>query len=365
MTRTDSGVAQRFLASQLKDYEQRLNLAEERLAEFKQRNLGVLPGSGGDYYSRLEAEQTNLKGLQSTYRQLTDRRAELANQLNSESPTVIQMGGTALDPIDAQIAQYQSQIDQLLLAYTDKHPQVVSLRESIARLEAEKAAGAKTPSSSSGGQTLDPALAQNMGTNPVYQSLRMALSQSDADMAQVRGQIADQEALIAELRARLDAIPEVEAEAARLNRDYQVNKGQYEALLQRLEAARISEQADQNAESVKFRVIEPPVKPLVPSGPNRAAMNTLVLLAAIGAGIGLAILLSQLRPTFSSREVLARVTGVPVLGTLTAVIANGLVPWYRRESTRVAFAMSLLLAVYLLNVTLSDTLRRMLRVVVG
>ena len=79
-------------------------------------------------------------------------------------------------------------------------------------------------------------------------------------------------------------MPEVEAELSRLDRDYEVNKRQYDTLLERLESAKISEQAEQSSENVKFRVIEPPTVPLKPSGPNRILLNSMVLLLALGSG---------------------------------------------------------------------------------
>ena len=82
------------------------------------------------------------------------------------------------------------------------------------------------------------AMMRSLNMNPVYQNLRMQLSQADADLAEMRGQIGAQQSVIADLRSRVDAIPEVEAELARLNRDYEVNKKQYDTLLQRLESAR-------------------------------------------------------------------------------------------------------------------------------
>ena len=79
---------------------------------------------------------------------------------------------------------------------------------------------------------------------------------------ELRGQMAAQQGAVADLRSRVNAIPEIEAELARLNRDYEVNKEQYDTLLQRLESAKISQQADQNTENVKFRIIEPPTTPV-------------------------------------------------------------------------------------------------------
>jgi polysaccharide chain length determinant protein (PEP-CTERM system associated) len=278
------------------------------------------------------------------------------------------MGSAEGNPIDGQIARFKAQRDQLLMQYTEKHPQVQSLNDTIARLEEEKRGGARVSSSVAApgaGLTNEDAIVRSLDMNPVYQNLRLGLSQADADLAAVRGQMQAQQAVIGQLRNRVEAIPEVEAELARLNRDYEINKRNYDTLVQRLESAKISESAEQSADNVKFRVIEPPIVPFKPSGPERAILNTVVLLAALGAGIGLAVLLAQLRPTFTARDVLQRITGVPVIGTISAAIQEAVVPWYRRQGLMVGAAVSLLVVVFLLNLILTTPLRTALRAVTG
>jgi polysaccharide chain length determinant protein (PEP-CTERM system associated) len=208
-------------------------------------------------------------------------------------------------------------------------------------------------------------MVRSLDMNPVYQNLRLALSQADADLAAIRGQLQAQQAVVGELRSRVQAIPEAEAELSRLNRDYEINKQQYDTLLQRLESAKISEQAEQSGDNVKFRVIEPPIVPVRPSGPDRMALNVLVLVAALGAGSGLAILLAMLHPTFATRELLEKVTGVRVIGAITAALPASVAPWYRRPAVLVGGAISLLLAVFVLNQALSESLRAMLRGAIG
>ncbi len=208
------------------------------------------------------------------------------------------------------------------------------------------------------------ALVRSLDTNPVYQNLRMSLSQADADMAELRGQISAQQGIVADLRSRVNAIPEIEAELSRLNRDYEVNKEQHDTLLQRLESARISQQADQNTDNVKFRIIQPPSVPAKPSGPNRPLLDSLVLLAALAAGVGIAVLLAQLHPTFSNRETLQRLSGVPVLGAISAAFREEFTPWYRRQPTLVAAAAGLLVVAYGLNILLAEPMRAALRHVV-
>ncbi len=368
LKRTDAGVAQRFLVAQLQEYERKLLDAETRLSEFKKANVGLMPGGEGDYYQRLDAAMGQLGELRKQFQIVSERRTELQRQIAGEEPTFGLTGPASGDPIDGQIAAYQTRIDQLMLEFTDKHPEVVALRATIERLRDEKREGARVSTSiapPSSDATSEDLLMRSLDMNPVYQNLRMSLSQANAELAELRSQLALQEQAVASLRARLDAIPEVEAELSRLNRDYDVNKKQYDALLTRLESARISEQADQSTEDVKFRVIEPPTEPLVPSGPERGQLSTLVFLLAVGVGLGLALLLQQLRPVFSTKDSLRQGTGLPVLGSVTAAIAETFVPWYRRQSALVAGALGALLLVFLLNLLLQDNLRRALRTLVG
>ena len=365
--RDDAGVAERFISQQLSDYERKLLEAESKLADFKKSNVGLMPGTQGDYYQRLDQSMAQLETLRSRYRQVSERRNELARQLQGEEPTFGLTAPVGSAPIDAQIASYQARIDQLLLQYTDKHPEIVALRDTIRRLEEEKAQGAKvstTVAAPSGGST-DDMVMRSLDMNPVYQSMKISLSQADAELAEVRGQIAAQEQAIGGLRSRMDAIPQVEAELSQLNRDYQVNKAQYDQLLQRLESARISQRADQSTGEVKFRVIDPPTVPSVPSGPERTLLSALVLLASLGAGIGFALLLQQIRPVFSTKDTLRQVTGLPVLGSVTAAVLQSFVPWYRRQTALVGGAIAALVGAFMLNLLLQQNLRAMLRNLLG
>jgi len=93
--------------------------------------------------------------------------------------------------------------------------------------------------------------------------------------------------------------------------------------------------------------------------------NSLVLLVALAAGLGLAYLMQQLRPTFATRDSLRVATGLPVLGTITAAVTETLAPWTRRQSTAVAGALGMLLVVYALNLVFSESVRATLRGLVG
>jgi polysaccharide chain length determinant protein (PEP-CTERM system associated) len=353
MKRTDVTNARRFLEAQIREYERRLTESENRLADFKRENLAMLPGEGGDFFGSLQNAMANVRLLQARYDQLATRRDELRRQLEGEDPG---MGASAYgmsDPIDMEIGAIQAQIDQLLLQYTEKHPNIQSLRSRIEQLEELKTSGGTAPSSGAG---LDGAGA-GAAMNPVYQNTKMAIGATEAEMAEVRSQIGNQRAQVEQLRGMIDRIPQVEAELKRLDRNYGVNKAQYDSLVQRLESANLSTEAEQTTESVKFRVVEPPVVPLAPIGPNRALLSSLVLVAALAAGLATALLLAQMRPVFTSRDALGRISGLPVLGAITKLTEERFLPWYRTQAALVAGAVGALVIGYFLNLLLSGVVR--------
>lgn len=318
--REGSETAQKFLREQIAEYERRLSEAETRLADFKKKNVGLMPGEqGGDYFSRLQNEMEAVKKAQAALGVATSRREELQRQLRGETPYAASgssnaagaRGGSGGGDTSTRIQETQARLEDLLLRYTDKHPDVVALRETLEQLkqrqEAEIAALRRG----------DPgAAAAGAATNPVYQSIQLSLNQAEVEIAALRGQINDGHRKVAQLRELVDTVPEVEAEFARLNRDYDVTRAQYTALVDRLEKARLSEQAEETG-VVRFDVIDPPAAGYQPAAPNRPRLIAMVLFAGLAVGGGLAYLLHQLRPVFNNVRLLNEITGVPVLGAVS------------------------------------------------
>lgn len=328
--RMGSEVAQKFLREQIEEYERRLREAEERLADFKKRNVGLMPGAQGDYFSRLQAEQAAIDQAQSELSVALTGREELARQLRGEASTAAAQdaplataatsgaGGTA-----ARIREAQTKLDELLLQYTEKHPDVIALRESIAQLEERRQSEIDALRNGRG------TLPASAAASPVVQSIQLALNKADVDIAALRAKIANGQQRVAQLRRLVDTAPEVEAEFARLNRDYDVTRERYLAFVDRAERAKLGDQAEQT-EAVRFEVIDPPAAKFEPVAPKRPLLLAGVLIAGLGAGGGLAFLLHQLRPVFNSTRSLNEITGLPVLG----VVSRTWIDRYRAQQRR-------------------------------
>lgn len=314
--RKDSSGAQDFLDKQIADYEQRLVEAEDRLAKFKQRNVGVLPGEHGGYYQHLEEEKAQLSVALLQLKEVENRRQELQRLVDGEEPVFLTSqfdSSPQIMALEQRIATLQERLDSLLLRYTARHPDVTEIGKMLASLKAKKRAEVARL------QQAMPQQYANLQDNPVYQQMRTMLAEAEASAAALRTRVDAYRQRVEELEKKVDNIPLIESQLQQLNRDYDVIAQQHKTLLSRREAARLSENVEQQASDVKFRVIDPPFVPQKPSEPNKLLLNTLVLALALAVGVGIALLLSLLRPVISNRDTLAQVSGMPVLGTVLII----------------------------------------------
>jgi len=302
--------ARDFLDQEIADYEARLQESERRLADFKRRYAGLLPGEGSGYYQSLESQQAALRDAELALREALWRRDELADQIDAEP-----FGGAEAEPetrrvavADPRIEALRQRLDLLLLRYTERHPDVLELRRLIAEIRAQ------------GGQWVEqPVASASVDADSLYGSLRVALSEADAEVAALRARVENTRQRLSDLEGKIDSIPGIEAELKQLTRNYTTIAAQHAALLERRESARLSTQVEKTAEGVKFRVIDPPFVPRKPSAPNRAALAGLVLVLAVAGGVAVALGMSLLRPVFDDRRILYRSLGLPVLGTVGLV----------------------------------------------
>ena len=356
--------AQRFLREQIADYERRLSESENRLADFKKRNVGKMPDDRGDYFARLQAEMVEADGVRQQLALAQARHEELAKQLTGEEPfmfgfdaeaTPTPAQGTRGD-LTARIQELQRREEELLLRYTEKHPEVVAVRATIEDLKKQQEAELARVRA---GQPATGSLSQSLKANPVFQGIRLELNRTEVQIAELRRDYGQRQAHLAELQQLVNNVPEVEAELARLNRDYEVTRTQYQQLVQRLETAKLSEDAARTG-VVSFQVIEPPATLPDPVAPNRPLLMAGVLALALGAGLGAAYLLNQIRPVFYDVRTLGQVLGLPVLGPISQVWIDRGKLRARSQLAMFSFGGALLFIVFALMLILRAPLARVL-----
>lgn len=358
--RTGQESAQRFLEDEIRDLERRLSESEARLADFKKKNVGSMPGQGGDYFARLQTEISGEKEVRNGLALAETRKAELQRQLSGEDPFLFGLdpgtspgGGNEAEggDITYRIQELEARLEEMLLKYTEKHPEVVAVRTTIEELKKRQQEEIERVGS---GKRATGSLANSLKANPIYQGIQAEMNRTDVQIAELRQDLSQRSSRVADLKRLVDSVPEVEAELVRLNRDYEITRTRYLELVERRETAKLSESADKQG-NVKFQILDPPTVAFEPVAPARIPMVLAVLVAGLGVGGAIAYLLNQLRPVFQNVRVLADSTGVPVLGYVSRTLVGNEKSEVVR--TRLAFgaAVSVLVVVCVAAVVFSDT----------
>jgi polysaccharide chain length determinant protein (PEP-CTERM system associated) len=332
--RTDADEARQFIDKQIKIYEQKLAEAENRLKEFKLRNLNLDTSEGQDAFSRMRNVSTSLNDARLALRAAENSRDVLRRQIADveaglasgdaapESPALV-------SEIEPRIQAMRRNLDTLLQRYTEQHPDVANTRRVIKELEEQKKQDLATRAAAAAQKPAAP-VTNNVTNNAVYQKLKLSLIDAEANVAALRTRVSEYEARYSDAKASIQILPEREAEFAQLNRDYGVHKQNYNTFVSRRESAAITGQMDASG-GAEFRLIDPPRVAPKPVSPNRPQLFIFALLGALGAGILTAFLAAQVRGSFLDAQALREVAGLPVLGTVSLVMNESMKRKERRN----------------------------------
>lgn len=317
--RQDTDSARKFLEEQIRNYEKKLEEGESRLKEFKLRNIDLATSEGRTGIDRLSDLTTKLNTARLELREAEQSRDALRRQIVGEEPVLLPEASGAdssvsLPEIDGRIDVQKRNLDTLLQRYTEQHPDIIGARRLIKDLEeqkrqellARKKFAVANPGSS-------------VSNNPVYQQLKVSLAEAEANTASLRARVSEYEERYKRTTAIMKTQPQLETELSQLNRDYELDKKNYEQLVSRRDSAQLTGDLDSAGSMADFRLIDPPRASTTPVAPNRLLLFPLGLLFAIAGGLFAAFSASQVRPVFFDSKTLRDATDLQVLGVVSLI----------------------------------------------
>ncbi len=301
-----------FLTDRLEAAKQRLSQSEQRVKDFKVRNLDQLP----------QQEQANLGAV-------TDLRIQLQSTLANQTRT--QQQRVSIEALlNGHLARLQADRDALLSRYTLKHPEVVKKASEIQRVE-----GLLTKMRT-GAAGIDPTAVLPGQDDPVVAQVR---SQLEANLAEADTLAREEQRLRGEItryQNRLKLTPVREQELTDILRDYELYKKDYNDLLNKQLDAQLSSTLEERQEGQQFRLVDPPSLPTLPSAPKRLKLSLGAFAGGLALGAAMAFLMDARDHSFRSvKEVrnslaLPFVVGIPTLsipeeekGRKSCVLSNG------------------------------------------
>lgn len=315
--RDETSSSLRFLDAQLAERQKQLADAEAKRADFQNRYLGSLPGTGS-LSDRMSAARAQMAQVENDLAAAQSGLAAVNGQMAGTSASIAGSAGTA-GPARARLAAIQGQLaDAQARGYTDRHPDVIALRRQLA---AAQVAARNEPLGAGGGGS----------SNPLYLSLKSMQAEKQAQVASLTMRKNQLQSDLDQLTAKLAGNPAVAAEQSQIENDYQVLKDAYAKLLGDREDIKLRGQAESQTDAIKFSVIDPPTAPRVPTAPNRPLLLSGVLIAALATGVGAAFAMGQIRTTFPTAGRLERATGMPVIGSIGEAVTQAQIALRRRK----------------------------------
>jgi succinoglycan biosynthesis transport protein ExoP len=323
-----------FLDQQVAARGKQLEAADQRRVEFAQRYVGLLPGAGS-ISQRMDAARSEISTIDS---QLVQAQSALSAMNGQLAGTPQMLPGVGVGGAPSSLAQAQANLAQMRArGWTANHPDVIAAQREIDALR--KAGGGN-------------AAAAGGTPNPAYLSIRSMQAERAATVQALQTRKAQLQADLNTMMSKQVDEPGVASEQEKLDSDYAALKLQYDKLMSDREEIRLRGEVKTETGSVQFRVIQPPSTPTAPAAPNRPLLLLGVLIVGIGAGIGVAFAMGQLKGGFPTAARLEKAIGLPVVGSISQSLSAAHVAVERKRlkyfagaSAGLAVACLLLIAV--------------------
>jgi polysaccharide chain length determinant protein (PEP-CTERM system associated) len=264
-----------FIGMQLEASQMRLSDIEARLRTAKESYMGRLPEQTNANLQMVSALQRQLESTATAMRGEQDRLSLIERQMQAieQGMDVGPVGGTA-PAVSAQgrVIQLRSELASAQLNFTEKHPEVIRLRDELATAEKAAAAERSRP------------LADRMSilqANPDYKQLAKDRETTRLRIEELKRQQANATEQIRGYQNRVEAAPRVEQELASLQREYDLERKSYGDLVEKRQTAALQEDLQARQGGEQFSVLVPAGYPTEPFEPKPLR----VMLMAIAAGL--------------------------------------------------------------------------------
>jgi polysaccharide chain length determinant protein (PEP-CTERM system associated) len=294
-----------FISDEAQKAQAQLEVQEEKIKAFNAKHMGALP----------EQEQTNLQmvgqyqSLEQSNSEAIDRATQQRTYLQSMLNVSSSREKTAAAPLTTAQMALQKKKQELASArqkYTDSHPEVVRLEGDVAALQQEVAA--------------EPKLTADAGpTASQAEQFKSQLASVDQELKERTSREAQLEGQIRSLQGRVNVTPDVEAEFADLNRDYQVMQKNYQTLMEKQDASGMAAELERRDQSEQFRVLDPASMPTSPYSPNMLLINGGGIVVALVLGLALALLIEIKDVAIRDAGDIEKYLNVPLISSIPAL----------------------------------------------
>jgi protein tyrosine kinase modulator len=225
---------------------------------------------------QLESNATAMRGEQ-------DRLAILEKQIESmqlsADETATALKGTPAENAQTRVQALRRDLAAAQLTYTDKHPEVIRLKDELAT--AEKAAAAERARPAEDRVAI-------LNASAEYRSLLKDREATRLRIADLQRQETTINQQIGQYSTRVEAAPRVEQQLLSLQRAYDLERSAYQDLSQKKQNALLNEEVQRKQGGEQFSVLVPAGLPSEPFKPKPLRLMLMAVAAGLVLGGGFA-----------------------------------------------------------------------------
>ncbi len=352
-----------FLEEELERLKKQIQDHEERISAFKTAHIGELPENTATNLQTIARLEREVDQIEIRIRTLQDRKIILEGQLASIEPLTpvrTAQGELSQNPTE-RLKRLRLELLSMQSRLSDRHPDIKKLKSEILKLEAQlgtsRAAidkvkllqekegqlaslkgklGSKHPDvkklarevdilsrevTEMGATASSVQLSQAQPDNPVYINIKTQITSADSELASMRIEAQKVQLDLESYRRKVERAPLIEKEYQELTLDYSNARNKYNEILNKLLEAQVARGMEERQQGERFLITEKAIEPKKPYKPNRIAIVLLGFILAAALSAGLVAVQEGLDSTIRSEADLFRLTGVPVLSSIS-VVAN-------------------------------------------
>jgi len=301
-----------FLEDELTAMRIRLEKVEESLKEYRKTYMGELPEQLESNLRILDRLQDQLGERQQS---LSEAKIHLASLQNLSQSSTGTGSGTdqGMNHNQYDINSLYGQLNEMKTRYTERHPDIIRLKEQIAELEAAETADTE---------------GQMARMSPEQ---RAELLEVTSEIKSFRSDIHDIKKQIQVYRKRVENTPKREQELLSLKRDYQNIQTNYDSLLARKLESELAVNMERKQKGEQFRILDPAQISTTPVEPDMRKLFLLFIGLGIGIGAGLIYIFEFLSTSFKNPDEIEVELDLPVLGTIPNIVQPSAKRWQHIE----------------------------------
>jgi polysaccharide chain length determinant protein (PEP-CTERM system associated) len=295
-----------FLTDELETIRMKLLEKEKGLKRYRERYMGGLPEQLETNLRILERIQQQVITSQENLREAENRKLLIQQQISEAAQirtSVTALPAEAEGETEQSLDQLRVQLASLAARYTERHPDVIRLKEKISNLESKEKGDFKE------GQEAP----ENRGITEAQRSLANQMREVELQIENLKAEAAQLHSQMKQYQTKVENTPKREQELMSLERDYDNIRETYNSLLSRKLESEIALSMERKQKGEQFRILDSAKVPMRPFKPNIQRVLLMSIALGFGIGCGLAYLRETTDTSFKTPEEVQKDLQLPVL----------------------------------------------------